>query len=201
MVQDRILHLLESADWKDIIFRLTHYAFWKACRYTWKSGSPDHLPGGKTSQDIARDAIEKVWMGVRDWDPDKYPNLYTHLKWIVDSDMEHLFTSKEHEKTWRMPETEDGGTFDQASETPNPEEQLIARENKSLEDKIREEFYAMVEGDEDLETLLLCFDEGIDKPQDIAEQTGWDVTKANNMKRKLFRKAAKLKHLIRKGKK
>lgn len=196
MVQDKILELLESADWKDITFRLTHYAFWKACRYTWKSGSPDHLPGGRTPKDMAFDAIEKVWSGVREWDPDKYPNLYTHLKWIVDSDIDHLFKSKEHDKSQRVPEAE----FDRASETPNPEEQLIAKENMALEEEIRDEIYKMVEGDEDLETLILCFEEGIDKPQDIAEQTGWDVSKANNVKRKLFRKAAKLKHLIRRKK-
>jgi len=195
MVHDRILELLERADWKDITFRLTNYAIWKACRYNWKSGSPDQLPGGKTPQDMALDAIKKVWAGVREWDPDKYPNLYTHLKWIVDSDIDHLLKSKEHDKSRRMLETR----FDQASETPNPEEQLIDKENKALEDEIRDEFYAMVEGDEDLETLMLCFDEGIDKPQDIADQTGWDISKANNVKRKLFRKAAKLKHLIRKG--
>jgi hypothetical protein len=193
MVQEKILELLESADWKDITFRLTHYAFWKACRYTWKSGSPDQLPGGRTPKDMALDAIEKVWTGVREWDPDKYPNLYTHLKWIIDSDIDHLFKSKEHDKSQRVPEAE----FDRASETPNPEEQLIAKENMALEEEIRDEIYKMVEADEDLETLILCFEEGIDKPQDIAEQTGWDVSKANNVKRKLFRKAAKLKHLIR----
>ena len=146
---------------------------------------------------MALDAIEKVWTGVREWDPDKYPNLYTHLKWIVDSDIDHLSKSMEHDKSRRMPET----TFDQASETPNPEEQLIAKENKAFEDEIRDEFYEMVEGDEDLETLMLCFDEGIDKPRHIAEQTGWNVPKVNNVKRKLFRKAAKLTHLIRKGEK
>jgi hypothetical protein len=194
MVQDRVLELLESADWKDITLRLTHYAIWKTSRYIWKSGS---LPGGRTPQDMALEAIEKVWGGVREWDPDKYPNLYTHLKWIVDSDIDHLFKSKEHAKSRRMPET----ASELASEKPNPEEQLIAKENKALEEEIRSEFYAMMEGDEDLETLLLCFDEGIDGPQDIAEQTGWDVSKVNNVKRRLFRRAAKLKDLIRKGKK
>lgn len=194
MVQDKVLELLESTDWKDIVFRLTHYTVGKASRYTWKSGS---LPGGKIPEDIALDAIEKVWMGVREWDPDKYPNLYTHLKWIVDSDIDHLLKSMEHDKSRRMPET----AFDQASETPNPEEQLIAKENKAFEDEIRDEFYAMVEGDEDLEILMLCFDEGIDKPRDIAEQTGWDVPKVNNVKRKLFRKATKLRQHIRKGEK
>ena len=192
MVQDRVLELLESADWKDIIFRLTHYAIWKTSRYIRKSGS---LPGGRTPQDMALEAIEKVWTRVREWDPDKYPNLYTHLKWIVDSDIDHLFKSKEHEKSRRMPET----TSELPSEKPNPEEQLIAKENKAFEEEIRNKFYAMTEGDEDLETLVLCFDEGIDTPQDIAEQTGWDVSKVNNVKKKLFRKAAKLKHLIRKG--
>jgi hypothetical protein len=195
MEKDRVLHLLENADWKDIILKLTHYALQRARVYSWKSGKSDQLLGGKTPEDIAFEAIEKVLSGTRDWDPDKYPNLLTHLQWVVKSDMEHLASSMEHQATGRMPEPgegEEGYETIPGPSSPTPEEELIAREKEDLEERLKGELYAMVKGDEDLETLLLCFEEGIDKPEIIAAQTGWDVSKVYNLKRKLLRKASKL---------
>lgn len=207
MEKDRVLELLEALDWKEIILKLTHHAFWRASRYTWQSGNRGQLPGGKTPEDIVCSAIEKVWSGTRDWDPDKYPNLLTHLMWVVDSDMEHLFSSLEHQRTGKMPRSTDEGeiqpSYDEISPDPSspmyhaytvptPEEELVAREDREQEERLKAELYAMVKGDEDLELLFLCFEEGIDKPETIAAQTGWDVTKVYNLKRKLLRKAAKI---------
>jgi len=195
MEKDRVLHLLENADWKDIILKLTRYALQRARVYSWRSGKSDQLLGGKTPEDIAFEAIEKVLSGTRDWDPDKYPNLLTHLQWVVKSDMEHLASSMQHQATGRMPEPgegEEGYETIPDPSSPTPEEELIAREKEDLEEKLKGELYAMVKGDEDLETLLLCFEEGIDKPEIIAAQTGWDVSKVYNLKRKLLRKASKL---------
>jgi hypothetical protein len=195
MEKNGVLHLLENADWKDIILKLTHYALQRARVYSWKSGKSDQLLGGKTPEDIAFEAIEKVLSGTRDWNPDKYPNLLTHLQWVVKSDMEHLASSMEHQATGRMPEPgegEEGYETIPDPSSPTPEEDLIAREKEDLEERLKGELYAMVKGDEDLETLLLCFDEGIDKPEIIAAQTGWDVSKVYNLKRKLLRKASKL---------
>jgi hypothetical protein len=195
MEKGRVLHLLENADWKDIILKLTHYALQRARVYSWKSGKSDQLLGGKTPEDIAFEAIEKVLSGTRDWDPDKYPNLLTHLQWVVKSDMGHLASSMEHQATGRMPEPgegEEGYETIPDPSSPTPEEELIAREKEDLEERLKGELYAMVKGDEDLETLLLCFEEGIDKPEIIAAQTGWDVSKVYNLKRKLLRKASKL---------
>jgi len=199
MEKDRVIHLLENADWKDIILKLTYYALQRSKIYTWKSGKADQLLGGKTPEDIACEAIEKVLSGTRDWNPDKYPNLLTHLQWVVKSDMEHLASSMEHQTTVRIYEHVDGeegpGDYYETipdSSLPTPEEVLITREKKNVEEKLKGEFYAMVEGDEDLEELLLYFDEGIDKPETIAAQSGWDISKVYNLKRKLFRKASRL---------
>ncbi len=209
---DKILDLLEAADWKDIAFRLTRYAYWEASKYIWKSGNRNHLPGGNTPEDIALGAIEKVWSGVRDWNPEKYPNLLKHLTKVVDSDLNHLFRSMEHWKSERMPDRSDdlgikgaqdeshaeiSSTIHQVSIAKNPEEQLIAVENKEYEAKVKNEFYVMVKGDEDLEMLLLCFEEGIDKPEAIAAQTGWDIQMVYNLRRKLSRRAAKFNKIIR----
>jgi hypothetical protein len=56
----------------------------------------------------------------------------------------------------------------------------------------------MVKGDEDLEMLILCFEERIDKPEAIAAQTGWDIQKVYNLKRRLSRRAAKFNKGMRK---
>ena len=46
-----------------------------------------------------------------------------------------------------------------------------------------------MKGDDDLELLLLCFEDGIDKSDAIAAETGWDIKTVYNLKRKLLRKA------------
>ncbi len=201
--EDEVLKRLETADWDDIIIKLTHYAHWRAHRYKWRAGNPDQLPAGMTPRDIALTAISKVWTGRRDWDPDKYPDLLAHLKWIVKSDMNHLFTSMGHFTSGRIDESEDPDsqelTYNEAipgpssrlcEAPPTPEEQLLAKEKTEREEKVKRELFALVKGDEDLEMLLLCFDEGIDKSELIAEQMGCDVTKVYTLKRKLLRKAS-----------
>ena len=212
MGQDRDLKLLEAADWKDITLRLTYYAYWKASKYTWKSRNPGQLPKGKTPEDVVCEAIEKVLSGVRNWNPDKYPNLFIHLKKIIDSDLHHLVNSAEHKKSIRIPEeyhemsiesdheemhSEKTSTASVSAMMENPEELIITQEDEKFVEQVKNEFYAMVKGDDDLEMLLICFEEGIDKPEEIAEQTGWDIKKVYNQKRKLFRKAAKFNEIIR----
>jgi hypothetical protein len=207
MEQDRVLELLEAAKWRDIIIRLTYFAVIQFRRYGWRPG----LPKGNSPEDIALNAIEKVWDGTRDWDPDKYPDLLVHLKWIVRSDIEHLFSSLEHKTTGRMPVLiKDDGTEVELGETARehphsisgkvltPEEELIAAYNRRSEQALLAELYDAVKGDEDLELLLLCFEEGIDKPEVIAIETKWEIDKVYNLKRKLLRKAAKIgKDIIR----
>lgn len=70
MGEDRVLDLLESADWNNIATKLTYYAIFCFDQYSWKS----NLPKGNSPDDIALKAIEKVLDGTREWDPDKYPN-------------------------------------------------------------------------------------------------------------------------------
>ncbi|MBW1697569.1 MAG: hypothetical protein JRH18_23945 [Deltaproteobacteria bacterium] len=188
MGRDKVLDLLEAADWKDIILKLTRYALWKASRYTWRSGNPRQLIGGKTPEDIALEAVEKVWSGVRAWNPDKHPDLLRHLMGIVDSDLNHLIHSLEFKKTYNIP---DSAIIDEADKKGNAEEEMISRESAEYEEQVKTKFYEMVKGDEDLEMLLICFEEGIEKAEEIAAETKWDKQKVYNLKRKLSRKIAR----------
>lgn len=204
MEKGKVFNLLEAQNWPEIIRRLTYYAVSRARIYNWNSGDND-LPKGKTPEDIACDAIEKVWTGTRTWDPEKYPDLLQHLKWIVKSDMGHLLSSSDHQLSRRgfedneTPDAIDAQdhTFPDASsaigtlsKTNNPEEELIAKEKRDHEEQLKRELYEFVKGDEDLEILLVFFEDGIDKPETIATEMAWDITKVNNLKRKLFRKAS-----------
>jgi len=201
MEPDRVLELFEAANWDDIILNLTYYAVFRFERYGWKS----NLPKGNSPADVALNAIGKVLNGTREWDPDKYPDLLTHLKWIVKSDVEHLSSSLEHKKTGRMPVViKEDGTEVELGETAcehthsisakvlTPEEELITKQKKGYENNLLAELHDAVKGDEDLELLLLCFEEGIDKPEKIAIEADWDINKVYNLKRKLLRKAAKV---------
>lgn len=212
MENNKVLNLLEAADWNDIILKLTRYAIWRAGYYTWRSRKSDQLLGGKTPIDIACEAIKKVCNGTRNWDPDKYPNLLKHLMRIVDSDMGHLYFSLEHKKTGSLPQPRSDNIsptgFNEIPSDPSspihthfptPEEALISSEEKDLEEKLKKELYNLVKGDEDLEMLLLCFEEGMDKPERIADETGWEISKVYSLKRKLKRKAAKINQISLKG--
>ena len=201
MDNDRVLDLLEAADWNDIAKKLTYYAIFCFDQYSWRSD----LPKGNSPDDIALKAIEKVWDGSREWDHDKYPDLLKHLKWIVKSDVEHLNTSLEHRTTGRHPViiNEDGNRIE-LEETnhdyphslnkivPTPEDELIKKQKQTHESILLTKLNDAVKGDEDLELLLMCFDYGIDKADAISVETGWDIKKVYNLKRKLLRKAVKI---------
>ena len=201
MDNDRVLELLEAADWDYIIIRLTYYALYRFKRYDWQS----NLPKGNSPADVVLNAIRKVWDGTREWDPDKYPDLLKHLKWIVKSDIEHLHSSLEHMATGRYPVAimEDGTRVELknptcehphsiSARTLTPEEELIAKQKKERENTLMAELHDAVKGDEDLELLLLYFEDGIDRPDAIAGETGWDIKTVYNLKRKLLRKATKI---------
>lgn len=209
--EDEVLKHFETADWSDIIIKLTHYSHWRSFRYKWRTGNPSQLPAGMTPEDIALNAISKVLTGTRAWDPDKYPDLLAHLKWIVKSDMNHLFTSMGHMTSDRIDESEDqdgsGLTYNEVISDPSshfsesaqtPEEHLLAKEKAEHEEKVKQELFALVRGDEDLELLLLCFEDGIDKPELIAKEMGCDVTKVYTLKRKLLRKASAINKIMQK---
>lgn len=198
MGADNILELLESADWKDIILRLTNHAFWRARRYKWRSGDFTRLPRGMAPEDFAIDAIEKIWNGQRNWNPEKYPNLLHHLMWIVDSDLDHAFRSLEHKSTGKATSSEDHDGSDPNSissihNTPlTPEKNMLASQDREMEEEVKKQLYTAVEGDEDLELLLICIEEGFDKADLIASETGWDIKKVYNLRRKLLRRGKKI---------
>lgn len=196
MIDKKVRDILEASDWKDISLRLTYFAVGRSKYYGWKSGASVFI-GGKSPEDFACEAIEKVWNGNRKWDPEKYPNLLAHLQWIVKSDMNHHYESLMNQNTVNTLDEDknsvnDGLPDQKAISENDPEKNIILKQQYAIEEEYKKKLYDLVEGDDDLETVLLFIDDGIDKPKEIAEKMNLDVSKVNFLKQKLFRKAKKI---------
>lgn len=100
------LKQFNEADWPQITLKLVKYALFKVRRLEWSTG--DFLPKGLLPEDIALEAIRKTCeglakgqsgksgKGVRNWEPEAYPDLLEFLKSVVDSDVHALVESLEH---------------------------------------------------------------------------------------------------------
>jgi len=192
-----LLQRLREQPWEEIILKLDAYALYKARKKYWPSASRDGhvLLGGCSPQDVVREAIRRVFEGSRKWDPEKEPDLLKYLKGVVDSILSAMVNSAENREI-RVPSSyeesdpadyEDGRNRSHAVESgglhqrsPSPREYA---ERNDLFDRI----LAVVAGDEDLESLVLCLAEGYESRADIAEQLGVTASEVTNMKKRLVR--------------
>jgi len=197
-LDERICNLLREADWENITLELTDYAVMKVKRLRWRTGSYESLPQGKTPDDLAYDAIEKVLSGDRRWNPNKNPNLLNYLKTVVDSLVSHLVESEEHKRVQRLPETKDGVDLEEmlpldsrllAHRPKNPEEILLEKER---EKQVWSKIIEAANGDIELEVLVEALKEDYAKPGEIAQEWQLDVKEVYQSIRKLKRRIAKL---------
>src|SRR4030042_734440 len=102
--------------------------------------------------------------------------------------MSHLTESFDCTNIRRIPQNEEGeileelmNTADPESDTarhlpgpsPNPEQILLRKEQEEAEQKAFDKLLASIKGDDDLETVILCVMDGMMKPAEIAEATGF----------------------------
>jgi DNA-directed RNA polymerase specialized sigma24 family protein len=205
--------LLEKEDWDRIILRLTDHAVKKARWYGWRMGkSAETVIGGTSPEDVVLEAISKVFDGDRRWDPSENPDLFQYIKSVVDSLMNHLTKSFDCTNIRRMPQSEEGEILeemlkpaDPESDTarhlsrpsPNPEQILLRKEQEEAEQKAFDKLMESIKGDDDLETVILCVMDGMMKPAEIAEATGFEINHVYQLMRKLNRKAAKISDIIK----
>lgn len=172
------LELLRKQDWGAILLKLTAHAVYKVQRLSWQRGKKD-LPGGREPKDLAFDAMKMVWTGERTWDPVKQSDLLKHLKSIVDSLVSHLVESPEHTQRQLLEDEVELGVFDPPDErTPSPLDEVIAAD-------IFGKLWDRAKGDEDLELVLCCIEEGMSKPTDISDTIKIPVDRVYKAKKKL----------------
>lgn len=199
MVDPDVQERLAGADWDRISLRLVDYALFKVRRLKWRTGDRESLPEGKTAEDLACEAIEKVLSGDRRWDPDACPDLVEYLKGVVDSLVSHLVISEEHRRVRRMPQTEEGQEVEELLKLANPgaatAKHLVTAQidpetqtiGKMEAERFVGEIFEEIAEDKELELVMDALLRGNVKAREIAAETGIDVGRVYKLREKLDR--------------
>jgi DNA-directed RNA polymerase specialized sigma24 family protein len=193
LLNQEILERLASADWDDIVPRLTLYANYKIDRIRWKKGV---IPKGLTAKDMVLGAIVSIYEEKRNWNPTKEPDLLNYLKSIICSNVSHLYKLKEYKTTDPYKETEDGKVVEELQNNADPssdhafllKQQPFTPEEILLDREKTDTFLEAIKGDDELEEVALCLMEGFSKPREIAEYMDKDIAYVYNLRKRFERK-------------
>lgn len=207
-----IFERLHAQDWDYLSVKLLRYALMKVQRLGWVTGSGGNpnLPKGLSAEDLACEAITRVFEGTRSWNPDKEPDLFKFLCDVVDSLVSHLVNSEEHKERKNQvngdflhdyPDHGDPG--DGRGGRGRVSDFQVAEPGCDGGTSRDEKFlYLAIEAlsdDRDLRRVFeLCYD-GVDKAADIARSMGVPVEQVYRLKEKMKRRLAKLRVVLKEG--
>jgi hypothetical protein len=185
--------LLDKYPWEQVFPGLLDYTLNRVRQLTWCQRRSRTPPGGKEVHDIAAQAVEKVFSGVRRWDADKHPDLFKFLCDVVDSDVNHLAESWENRNvvadSLLSRESEDG---EQTSPVQQCEDKLLKKPGDLLDEKWSEErfweFYEHLKDAPDLQRMLDQAFEGVTKRADLAQALDVPESKIDNKRKRLQRR-------------
>jgi len=189
------LDLLNAFPWEEKIPLLLCYALNKAKSKRWRTVFDGQMPEGKEVEDVVYTAIEKVFSGVRKWDPQKQPDLYDYLKGVIDSDLSHLAECEENTTlvneidVCKNPNAVKPFKFDDLRcAEPDAETLNILMEENEKAEEFFFGFYDYLSGKPVLQGIVECIDDEITKSADIAERLGVHVNEIYNCFKQLRRK-------------
>lgn len=203
------LKKFKEADWERIQLELAMYAVFKTQKLRWKTAQG--LPRGLLPEDLVINAIQKTLegltseetgRGIRNWDPEKYPDLMDFLKSVIDSDVNALVLSEEHrltnysaeaspEDAENMLHSSIGGSEETAESLLSTRES--AREEREIYDRLMNELRIACSNDEDEIIVLEAYRELADrdislKPAELVKYTGLSEERVRNARRRIERK-------------
>lgn len=199
---------MSAEDFDKLTLHLGRYAMQVSKIYKWRTGDSYDLPGGHTVESIVLLAIEKAWLGERNWDSEKQPDFKKYLMDVIDSLLYHLATGKDNEllttepepgtdaeKQWHTGSPKRHWSTDWlVRKTATPEEELLEKEETTREaaehDRAIEMLLEEADGDEELTYVIQAKLDDYDKAGEIAEVTGIDVRDVYNIMKRLNRKVA-----------
>ena len=209
-IDNKMIDAIQAAEWDDIYPRAIKFALSKL---SFRTGSPrEGVPKEEEAHDIVNEAIKKIIngstseeregmkKGLRKWDPSRGA-LVDYLFSVINSDISHLYKSEDYVTTSRIPITVENRE-DESIEVEellkracssekhaggiNPDPPLSPEDIHSA-NEVHNELLKAVEGDDELEGIVLCMLDGFEKPGDIAEQLGIKTSVVNNAKKRLKR--------------
>lgn len=177
-LDEQQLTKLRALDWEDIGQRVLLYArYWARTHYFWTEENP--LPGEKSPEDIAKEAISAFWEGLRRLNPNY--SVLVQLKGAVRSILWNLHVKKES----RLTSPADPEFFDSHLDgRPTPSDEL---ESKDYERAIFEALYdhERVARSKELTRVVKAFQDGAVSVDDVAEATGIAVKRIYQLRKEL----------------
>ena len=185
---------LEHHPWEEAIPRLELYALRKARRLYWQGIMDGNMPSGNEAADIVLEAIEDVLAGTRSWNPSTQPDLFVHLRSIVDSKLSHLVESKANRsiRSEAMLSTEEDHPsallvqFPDSS--PSPDQIVSQAEEEQLAEEFFWGFFEYLKDEPLLQQVSECIVDGITKPAEVATRLGVPPKEVYNMRKRLQRR-------------
>ena len=210
----KALQQVSEEEWKHLILDLGLYASSVSHRLTWRTGNAGNLPRGETVESIVSQAIEKLYAGERNWDPERDPDLGNYLRDVIDSLLSHLVTSFDNRgvkrivKGKRMSLREIDETalsrdcsYNEwfAQNYPDPEEAVLAKERARADDRAIQLLIEECQGDGLLLKIIeaLRCEDRVDKASFLAEHLGVSVKEIYAASKRLARKYAVVAERIR----
>ncbi|MEK6285607.1 MAG: hypothetical protein AABO57_07695 [Acidobacteriota bacterium] len=155
---------------------------------------------------IVSRAIEKLFVGDRDWEPEKEPNIKNYLKGVIDSLLNHLAESKENTLLTAVPKPGsvdstawEGGSpkRDPAADwlvptRPSPERTLLMQEESALKDLALDLLIDECADDDVLIEVLEAMMDGADTSAEISKAKGIPIKDVYNATKRLDRKLEKV---------
>ena len=193
---------MQRQPWREIIPRLMGHALKKARRRHWQGILGGWMPGGGEAEDIAMQAIGKIFSGERRWDPQQEPDLLKVLTSIADSLLSHLAESWENkrlrsESALSAHGGPDGEEAHQITSYADPIGTPSAVAMQHEREKESQEFLSQLReflGNEpDLQKAVDCIWDGTAKPADVAAHIGLPAQQMTNLRKKL---QVRLKHFL-----
>ncbi|MBW8016143.1 MAG: hypothetical protein FVQ82_08150 [Planctomycetes bacterium] len=182
---------------RKLLDRLTIHAERKYKRLGWYNDNRYRIPSGQGPDDVAAEAIIRLVEGKRNFNEDKYPDLLTFLRSVVDSIVSHIIESTEFVKQKSMPHvlTEDGEIeeIELVSEIDDPSTIYI---KKDLVEKINIILQEKFAQDEIVLGIIECIEAGIYNRSEVIEYLEVKTKDFDNANKRLKREFDKIKSTL-----
>jgi hypothetical protein len=199
---DEAIQLIEQQLDDITIDRLALHAARKLGRHHWQGVRGGPVPGGLEVLDFVYNAIQKTLIAVqcdtggRKWDPVTQPDLFKHLRSVIDSDISCAVNSWQN-RYFRSETTLDGfgpegGRFRfvdfSPSEAPDPAECCMAAEQECMCERVLRAFYHFLADDPELEKIFDLMREGVFKAEDQARRLEVSSEAIYNLRKQMGRR-------------
>jgi hypothetical protein len=193
---------ISDDEWREISIDLQRYALSVSRSLRWRTKNSVELPGGETVNSIVSEAVEKLFSGDREWDPEKDPDIRAYLRGVIDSLLNHLAESHDNTLITVAPElgSADYPAWESGSKKRDPIADWMVPPERSPEAALLQQEQAMIENralellmdecgnDTALMAVLEAMMDGYDKPAEISKRKGIPVKDVYNTIKKLDRK-------------